>query len=178
MAEAIPSPAQATFWFIQGRILFWIVNLLGSACFAYIVAKRVAPLLRAERDFRFDRPLIRLGRLLPFWFGQWRHPRYLAAGIIHIFLFAGFIVLVIHTVSLLALGTSDHPAATGGVYGAVADYAATVVFLCMTRAGWVVPANYANPHPADAIFLWVLFFFWRGAPSLFEASHNASLWQQ
>src|ERR1022692_4896982 len=187
MAEAIPSPAQATFWFIQGRILFWIVNLLGSACFAYIVAKRVAPLLRAERDFRFDRPLIRLGRLLPFWFGQWRHPRYLAAGIIHIFLFAGFIVLVIHTVSLLALGTSDHPAATGGVYGAVADYAATVVFLCMIvaimrrlfkPARYVVPAKYGKAHTADAISLLVLFVFLRGAPSLFEASHNASLWQQ
>jgi Fe-S oxidoreductase len=187
MAEAIPSPAQATFWFIQGRILFWIVNLLGSACFAYIVAKRVAPLLRAERDFRFDRPLIRLGRLLQFWFGQWRHPRYLAAGIIHIFLFAGFIVLVIHTVSLLALGTSDHPAATGGVYGAVADYAATVVFLCMIvaimrrlfkPARYVVPAKYGKAHTADAIFLLVLIAVLMAAASLFEASHNASLWQQ
>src|ERR1039457_6935969 len=108
MAEAIPSPAQATFWFIQGRILFWIVNLLGSACFAYIVAKLGAPLLRAERDFRFDRPLIRLGGALQFLCGKWRHPRYLAAGIIHIFLFAGFIVLVIRPGSLLALGTSDH----------------------------------------------------------------------
>jgi hypothetical protein len=88
MADAIQSPAQATFWFIQGRVLFWIINLLGSACFAYIVAKRMAPLMRGQRDIRFDRPLIRLGRLLQFWFGQWRHPRYLAAGIIHILLFS------------------------------------------------------------------------------------------
>ena len=33
---------------------------IGVACFAYIVAKRVAPLTRAQRDFRFDRPLTRL----------------------------------------------------------------------------------------------------------------------
>src|ERR1039458_7863299 len=118
MAEAVPLPPDATSWFIQGRILFWIVNLLGSACFAYIVAKRMAPLMRAQRDIRFDRPLIRLGRVFQFLVWQGRHPAHLPAGIIHIFLFAGFIVLVIHTVSLLALGTSDHPAATGGVYGA------------------------------------------------------------
>src|ERR1039457_2377229 len=187
MAEAMQSPAQATFWFIQGRVLFWIVNLLGSACFAYIVAKRMAPLLRAKRDIRFDRPLIRLGRLVQFWFGQWRHPRYIAAGIIHISLFAGFIVLVIHTVSLLALGTSDHPAATGGLYGAIADYAATIVFLCMIvavvrrmlkPARYAVPAKYGKAHTADAIFLLALIAVLMAADSVFEASHAAaSQWQ-
>src|ERR1022692_2638561 len=187
MAEAIPSPAQATFWFIQGRILFWIVNLLGSACLPYIVAKGMAPLLRAQRDIRFDRPFIRLGRLLQYWFGQWRHPRYLAAGIIHIFLFAGFIVLVIHTVALLALGTSDRPAMTGGVYAAVSDYAATVVFVCMIvaiarrllkPARYAVPAKYGKAHTADAIFLLALIAVLMAADSVFEASHAAaSQWQ-
>jgi Fe-S oxidoreductase len=187
MADAIQSPTQATFWFIQGRVLFWIINLLGTACFAYIVAKRMAPLLRAQRDIRFDRPFIRLGRLLQYWFGQWRHPRYLAAGIIHIFLFAGFIVLVIHTVALLALGTSDRPAMTGGVYAAVSDYAATVVFVCMIvaiarrllkPARYAVPAKYGKAHTADAIFLLALIAVLMAADSVFEASHAAaSQWQ-
>jgi len=117
MAEAIQSPAQATFWFVQGRVLFWLINLLGSACFAYIVAKRLTPLMRGQRDMRFDRPLMRLGRLLKFWFGQWRHPRYLAAGIIHILLFSGFIVLVMHTFALLAMGTSGRHAAAAAAGG-------------------------------------------------------------
>jgi Fe-S oxidoreductase len=186
MADAIQSPAQATFWFIQGRVLFWIINLVGTACFAYIVARRMAPLVRGQRDIRFDRPLIRLGRLLQFWFGQWRHPRYLAAGIIHIFLFAGFIVLVIHTVALLALGTSDRPAMTGGLYGAISDYAATVVFLCMIVAiarrllkptRYAVPARYGKAHTADAIFLLALIAILMVADSVFEAGYAASLWQ-
>jgi Fe-S oxidoreductase len=188
MAEAIQSPAQATFWFIQGRVLFWIINLLGSACFAYIVAKRMAPLVRGQRDIRFDRPLIRLGRLLQFWFGQWRHPRYIAAGILHILLFAGFIVLVIHTVALMALGTSEHhPAAsaTGVVYGAISDYAATVVFVCMIvavvrrmlkPARYAVPARYGKAHTADAIFLLALIAVLMAADSVFEASQAASQW--
>jgi Fe-S oxidoreductase len=186
MTDAIQSPAQATFWFIQGRFLFWIINLLGSALFAYIVAKRMAPLLHGQRDMRFDRPLIRLGRLAQFWFGQWSHPRYIGAGIIHILLFAGFIVLVIHTVSLMALGTSNHPAAAGGVYGAISDYAATVVFLCMVAAivrrllkpaRYAVPAKYGKAHTADAIFLLALIAVLMVADSLFEGSHAASLVQ-
>jgi len=186
MADAIQSPAQATYWFIQGRILFWIVNVLGSACFAYIMARRLAPLMRAQRDMRFDRPLVRLGRLLQFWFGQWRHPRYLAAGIIHILLFSGFIVLVIHTVGLLALGTADHPAAAGGLYGAISDYAATVVFLCMVvavvrrllkPARYAVPARYGKAHTADAIFLLALIAVLMLADSVFEAGVAASQWQ-
>ena len=62
MVEALQSPAQATYWLISGQVLFLILNLLGLACFSYIVAKRLTPLLRGERDFRFDRPLVRLER--------------------------------------------------------------------------------------------------------------------
>ena len=187
MATTIQSPAEATFWFIQGRILFWIVNLLGSACFAYILAKRMRPLLRGQRDPRFDRPLIRLGRLLQFWFGQWRHPRYLGAGIVHILFFAGFLVLVVHTIELLALGTSGNPVAAGGLYGAISDYAATVVFFCMIvaivrrllrPARYAVPARYGKPHTADAIFLLALIAVLMAADSLFEAGYAAGQWQQ
>jgi len=187
MAEAIQSPAQATFWFVQGRVLFWLINLLGSACFAYIVAKRLTPLMRGQRDMRFDRPLMRLGRLLKFWFGQWRHPRYLAAGIIHILLFSGFIVLVMHTFALLAMGTSGRhaaAAAAGGLYGAISDYAATVVFLCMIvaivrrllkPARYAVPAKYGKAHTADAIFLLALIAVLMAADSVFEASHAVAV---
>jgi len=186
MVEAIEPPSQVTFWFIQGRVLFWIINLVGSAFFAYIVAKRLAPMMRAQRDIRFDRPLARLGNLLKFWFGQWRHPRYLAAGIIHILLFAGFIVLVIHTIGLLALGTSDHPAPAGGLYGAISDYAATVVLLCMIvaivrrllkPARYAVPARYGKAHTADAIFLLALIALLMVADGVFEGGLNVSRWQ-
>ena len=184
MTEAFPSPAQATFWLVHGRILFWIVNLLGTACFAYIVARRLTPLRRAQRDMRFDRPWARFGKLLKFWFGQWRHPRYIGAGILHILLFAGFIVLVVHTVALIGMGMSDHAAAAaaGGLYGAISDYAATVVFLCMLvliarrllrPARYAVPARYGKAHTADAIFLLALIALLMAADSVFEASHAA-----
>jgi hypothetical protein len=55
----IHSPAQTTWWLVPGWILFLAVHVLGLACFAYIVGRRLVPLIRAERDFRFDRPLLR-----------------------------------------------------------------------------------------------------------------------
>jgi hypothetical protein len=93
MVESIQSPAQVTYWLITGRTLFLLVNLLGLACFFYIAARRILPLMRSQRDSRFDRPLVRLERLLQFWLGQWKHPRYRTAGSIHILIFAGFLTL-------------------------------------------------------------------------------------
>src|SRR5438132_7840243 len=116
MVEGLTSPAHVTYWFIEGRILFWILHLLGFACFCFIVARRLAPLMRAQRDFRFDQPLLRLGRVFQFWLGQWRHPRYKAAGAIHILIFAGFIILVMRAFSLLILGVSDHFVTPGGEF--------------------------------------------------------------
>src|SRR5208337_5623499 len=137
MLEALQSPAQTTYWLISGRVLFLIINLLGLACFAYIVTKRLTPLIQGERDFRFDRPFIRLERVLQFWLGQWKHPRYRIAGTIHILIFAGFILLATRAFSLLIIGISENfvlPSSSGGIghiYEIIADYAASMVFLCM-----------------------------------------------
>ncbi|MGO9519191.1 MAG: (Fe-S)-binding protein [Candidatus Korobacteraceae bacterium] len=194
MLQALQSPAQTTYGFIPGQILFLILNILGLAFFAYIVAKRLTPLLRGERDFRFDRPLVRLEKVLQFWLGQWKHPRYRTAGIVHILIFTGFIVLATRAFSLLILGISENlalPDSSGGIghfYEVIADYAATVVFLCMVfatvrrivfrPARYEVPANYGKSHKVDAIFLLSLIAILMFSESLFEASKAASLAQQ
>jgi len=177
--DVIQSPAQVTWWVIQGRVLFLAISLLGVACFAYIVAKRLAPLLRAAPDFRFDRPLVRLGMVLKFWLGQWRHPRYRTAGTIHLLIFAGFIILVIRAFSLLILGVSDHFEMPGGhLYDVLKDYAATVVFLAVGIAAIrrlvFKPARYAKGNTADAVFLLALIGLLMAADSVFEASKAAA----
>jgi Fe-S oxidoreductase len=180
------SPARIADWLIPGRNLFLAIHVLGIACFSYIVAKRLIPLLRAERDFRFDHPWIRLGRVLKFWLGQWKHPRYKTAGTIHILVFAGFILLVIRAFSVLLVGVSENfaiPNSSGTathVYNLVTDYAATIVFLCMMVAAirrlvfkparYAVPAKYGKAHNADAIFLLGLIAILMVADSLFSAS--------
>jgi Fe-S oxidoreductase len=186
VTEGVQLPAQATPWLITAQVSFVIIHLLGIACFSYILARRLAPLLRAERDFRFDRPWTRLGRVLKFWLGQWKHPRYMTAGFIHILIFAGFIVLAIRALSLLFLGMSPHFAIPGlsgtalHIYDIITDYAATIVFICMVvatvrrlvfkPARYAVPARYGKAHTADAIFLLGLIALLMVADSLYTAS--------
>lgn len=182
MGESIDSIAGATFWLFRGRDLFLFLHLLGLASFAYIAARRLAPLLRAQRDVRFDRPLARLGRVLQFWLAQWRHPRYRFAGVIHILIFAGFLLLASRAFALLGLGISDRFAAeSGGLYDAVRAYASTVVFLCMgiaiVRRLAFPPARYGRRSP-DAVFLLALIAILMAADGVFEGTQAAYHLQQ
>ena len=193
MLNDIPSAAQATYWSIPGPVLFSVIAIVGLACFAYIVAKRLTPLLRGERDIRFDRPLLRLERLFKYWLGQWKHPRYRTAGTIHILIFAGFLILAFQAFSLLILGISGDAVLSrfsetaGHLYGPIKDYAATVVFLCMVIAAtrrivfrparYAVPAKFGKGHKADAIFLLALIATLMASEGLIEAS-KASLQAQ
>jgi len=193
MLNDIPSAAQATYWSIPGPVLFSVIAIVGLACFAYIVAKRLTPLIRGERDIRFDRPLLRLERLFKYWLGQWKHPRYRTAGTIHILIFAGFLILAFQAFSLLILGISGDAVLSrfsetaGHLYGPIKDYAATVVFLCMVIAAtrrivfrparYAVPAKFGKGHKADAIFLLALIATLMASEGLIEAS-KASLQAQ
>ena len=177
-----------------GRTLFLGIHVLGIACFAYIVTKRLVPLARAERDHRFDRPLDRLGKVLKFWFGQWKHPRYRTAGTLHILIFTGFILLAMRAFTVLIAGVSQNfvmpglSGRAGQVYDIITDYAATVVFLCMLfamarrlvfkPARYAVPARFGKAHTADAIFLLGLIAALMLADSFFAATKAAAQAQQ
>src|SRR5579864_909556 len=93
--------------FESARALLIAMHLAGLGCFAYIVWRRLVPLMRGERDCRFDRPWTRLSRVAQFWFGQWKHPRYPTAGMLHILIFTGFILLVVRSFSTLLVGLSS-----------------------------------------------------------------------
>jgi len=186
MLEAAQVPAYAPYWASHVPILVALLQLLGLACFAYIVAKRVTPLVCAERDLRLDRPWLRTQKLLQYWFGQWKHPRYRVAGALHLCIFAGFIILATRAFYLLIFGLSDDFVAAGGigrVYDVVADYAATIVFLAVSAAAarrilykparYQVPAKFGKGHPVDAIFLLALIALLMTSESLFEASRAA-----
>ena len=183
------SATQVTSWMVEGRTLFLTIHVLGVACFSYIVAKRLVPLIRGERDLRFDHPLQRVGRVLKFWLGQWKQPRYRFAGTIHIFIFAGFIVLAMRAFTTLIVGVTEDfvmpglSGRAGAVYNIVTDYAATIVFLCMViavirrlvfkPARYEVPARYGKGHKVDAIFLLALIAILMVADSLFAAAKAA-----
>ena len=178
MGESIDSIAGATYWLFRGRDLFFFLHILGLACFAWIVAKRLEPLLTAQRDLRFDRPAARLAKVLRFWLAQWRHPRYRFAGVLHILIFTGFLLLASRAFAVLSLGVSDRLAGFGssGLYGAICAYASTVVLLAMgiaiVRRLVFRPARYGRPT-ADPIFLLALIGLLMAADGVFEGSQAA-----
>ncbi len=178
--------ADTVHWEVLVPPLCLLLQLLGIACFAYIVTKRLTPLVRAERDIRLDRPWLRSRRVLKFWLGQWKHPRYRFAGTLHLLIFAGFIILATRAFYLLIFGLSLDFTATGtigGAYDIVADYAATIVFLAVSAAAarrifykparYAVPSKFGTGHPIDAVFLLGLIALLMCSESLFEASRAA-----
>ncbi|BDG01500.1 (Fe-S)-binding protein [Anaeromyxobacter oryzae] len=82
--------------------------LLGAALgfFAVTVARRLLPLRALRRDERLDRPAERLSGLLRYGFGQRRllDREELAPGVLHVLLFAAFVVLGLRTITLFGMG--------------------------------------------------------------------------
>ena len=191
MLDTTQSVVQISSWLAPGYPLFLFVHFLGVTSFAYIVGRRLVPLVRAQRDLRFDRPLERLGKLGKFFFGQWKHPRYRTAGILHIFIFTCFILLAMRAFTVLLIGVIPNFAILRGelghIYEIATDYAATVVFLCMLfaivrrtvfkPARYDVPAKFGKAHKADAIFLLSLIGLLMFADSLFEGAKAAGQMQ-
>lgn len=194
MSEVICAVVPAANSLIAWQFEFRVLLLVGLASFIYIVAKRIAPLIRGERDQRFDRPLVRLWKVAQFWVGQWKQPRYMTAGVLHILLFAGFLVLMLRSFSLMMLGVSEHfaiPGMSGSVehfYDLAKDYAATVVFVSVVvgaiRRGIVKPARYAVPakygkdHTSEALLVLGLIATLMVSEGLFAASAAVSQLQQ
>ena len=167
--------------------LFLVIQLLGLACFFYIVAKRVAPLIQAERDLRLDRPWLRVQKLLKFWFGQWKHPRYRVAGTLHLFIFAGFIILATRAFYLLIFGLSsdfaeperNRPRCTTSLPTTLRPLSSSRYRRPRCAACSSSPSampfrrNYGKGHPVDAIFLLGLIALLMTSESLFEATRAA-----
>ncbi len=194
MQTALISPANATVMGIPTIIFSFAIPLIGVAVFTFIVAKRMAPLVRALPDKRFDHPAQRLAGLLKYAFGQYRQPRYLLAGIIHIVFFAGFIIISLRSITLVLTGISEgyHLPGLGGnmgtAYSMVKDVAATAVFFAciaaIVRRGifrparYEVPAGYGKDHTAEAVFVLVLIAGLLISDAFFDGSLVSSQMQQ
>jgi Fe-S oxidoreductase len=186
MQPALISPALSSILGIPAYIIYILIPLAGVGAFAYIIFKRLAPLLKAAPDNRFNRFGERIQSVLKIWLAQWRHPRYMLAGVVHIFLFAGFLILGARSTQLVFIGFVDGfalPGFGGGFgyfYNIIKDYAATWVLIAVVvaavRRGIIKPARYAVPpqygrdHTWEALLVLGLIATLVISESLFEAS--------
>jgi heterodisulfide reductase subunit C len=188
---SIVGPASFKFFGIFPSMIFsFIIPVIGVGLFAYIMARRLAPLLRANPDNRFDHIGQRVKNLIIVWLGQIRHPRYMLAGVLHICIFFGFLVLSIRSTSLVIVGFSDgfvlpgFGGSLGSIYNFFKDYAATVVLVAciiaavsrgiLKRERYAVPEKYGHDHTAEAVFVLGIISVLMISESLFEASQVVS----
>ncbi len=142
----------------------------------------MVPLLRAARDPRFKEVPKRLGLVLKIWLAQWRQPRYMVAGVLHIVVFLGFLALGARSTQLVVLGFREGFTLPGfgETYNAVKDYSATAVFLAVAilavRRAFFKPERYKVPpalgkdHTPEALFVLGLIATLLVSESLFEGS--------
>ncbi|MGD9290217.1 MAG: (Fe-S)-binding protein, partial [Desulfobacterales bacterium] len=186
MQSALISPASSSFLGIPLNIIYILIPLAGIGVFAYIIFKRLEPLLKAAPDDRFNRFIERLQSVIKIWLAQWRHPRYLLAGVVHIFLFAGFLILGARSTELVFIGFIDgfklpgFDGAFGTLYTVLKDYAATWVLVAVIIAAvrrvllkparYAVPPQYGRDHTWEALLVLGLIATLVLSESLFEAS--------
>ncbi len=190
MQTMIISPANGSFIGIPTVIFSIMIPLIGLAVFTYIMAMRRVPLINAAPDNRFDRPSERLFNILKIWLAQYRQPRYMLAGVVHIIIFFGFLILSVRACSLVIIGFSEDfivpgfSGTFGHIYSVFKDYAATAVLIgcgiaayrriVVKPARYAVPAKYGKDHTAEALFVLALISILMISESCFDASLAAS----
>lgn len=190
METALISPAKAAVAGIPAVLFSVLIPVIGVALFTYIMALRLKPLVKAACDPRLDRLPLRVWKMIKYALGQYRHPRYLSAGIIHIILFSGFVILSLRSITLVLLGISAGyvlpglEGTAGNVYGIIKDVAATCVLtvcvVAIVRRGFFKPQRYAVPpkygkdHTWQAIFVLLLIIGLVVCDMVFEGSLAAA----
>ena len=195
METALISPANAwLFGFIPTMIFSVLIPVIGVACFTYIIARRAAPLVRARHDPRLNHIGERLMAMLKYAIGQYRQPRYMMAGVIHITLFAGFMILSLRSITLVILGMHSGfvlpglGGVTGQIYSVLKDIAATFVLAAcvvgMVRRGifrperYDVPKRYGKDHTSEAVFVLGLITTLVTCDMIFEGAQVAAQLQK
>jgi len=153
------------------------------------MVRRIAPLVKSNPDNRLDQLGKRFKNLVLIWLAQIRQPRYMLAGVLHIAIFAGFLILSIRSISLVIIGFSDgfvlpgFGGFFGDIYNFIKDYAATIVLvaciIAAVRRGifkpkrYSVPEKYGKDHTAEAVFVLGIIATLMISESVFEASELA-----
>lgn len=190
MDTVLIPPSGTSFVLIPAPIIYTLIAVCGTVLFFYIITLRLRPLIVAAPDNRFTQIPGRIYNLMKIWLLQYRQPRYMVAGVLHILLFAGFLILSLRTVEMVFVGLRADfrlpglGGSLGNVYDVLRAYASTwvlvVCLISMYRRGIVKPARYAVPpkygkeHTAEAVFVLAMIAGLMLTESLFEGTVAAA----
>ena len=190
MGTALIAPAEASFFGIPTVIFSVFILIFGIGIFTYIIVRRIAPLLNAAADPRLDRIMDRAKNTVRIAIFQYRQPRYLFAGILHILIFAGFVIISLRSITLVMFGIFEDFSLPGfegalrNIYDLFKDLAATIVFgscvIAAIRRGFFQPERYSVPpkygkgHTGEAILVLFMISGLMVSDAIFEGSSIAA----
>jgi Fe-S oxidoreductase len=165
---------------VSAAVVQTLLLVLATAALAYILRRRLELLRKAAVEPRSGDWGQRLHRLLVIGFGQVRQPRYLVAGVVHIVLFAGFMVLSVRSLSLIAEPYFPRAMFLGQFYGSLKDWAGLLVLLGCAVATWrrvvVKPTRYhdrfsSKSHTGEALLILGLISLLMIADAVLDGAH-------
>jgi Fe-S oxidoreductase len=144
---------------IPARALFGLLILIAAIAFVYSASRRIRLLLALAPEPRFDRIGLRIRKTFEYAFLQKRMFRDFYAGTFHIFLFSGFLVLLVRTISMVLEGLFPGfvllPGRTGDVYTLAKDVFEVLVLVGVAMA--VFRRAFARPKRLDlTLDAWVI----------------------
>ena len=136
---------------VRGNVLFGLLVLAAVVAFVFSISRRIRVLLAGAREPRFDRIGRRIAKTFEYAFAQKRMFRDLYAGVFHILLFAGFVVLTVRTLALVAEGLFPGfvllPGRAGDLYSLGRDVFEVLVLVGVAMA--VYRRAFARPPRLD-----------------------------
>ncbi len=119
-------------------IVMTLMLLAALGIFAVLMTPRMRLLAAVQPTNRFDNVPERVKSVLKFAIGQWRMPRDLVAGVAHIFIFAGFMVVSLatiqHIVHAYSPGWHLLPSPLNEIYTLVKDLIEVLVLVGVSYA--------------------------------------------
>ncbi|MCP4346588.1 MAG: (Fe-S)-binding protein [Desulfobacterales bacterium] len=183
METALASPANV--WY-----LFVLIPVIGISTFTFIIAKRLAPLVLSQPDPRMDSLITRTFNMFKYAIAQYRQPRYMLAGVVHIVIFAGFMIISLQSITLVMIGIKEGftlplmDTSLGHIYKVLKDIVATGVLvaciIAIVRRVYTKPARYAVPpkygkeHTGEAVFVLLMISGLMLGDAFFEGSLAAA----
>ncbi|MGH9363814.1 MAG: (Fe-S)-binding protein [Thermoanaerobaculia bacterium] len=136
---------------VPGRLWFGLLVLFAILAFAYSAMRRVRVLMAGAADNRFTRIPERIAKTLEYAFAQRLMFRDFYAGVFHIFIFGGFVVLTVRVLSLVVEGLVPGfqllPGRAGDVYTLAKDVFEVLVLIGVGMA--VFRRAFARPKRLD-----------------------------
>ena len=173
-------PAADTYLGLPGYAYGWVIFVFSLSLFGFVIYRRYRILNAAESDPRFSSIAQRVSGLITYGFGQKRQPRYLWAGVIHIMIFSGFIVLGLRSIDLVTqgLGLPFLHALMEGDFGKGYDVPKDFFeMIVLTACVWAIlrraltrPERYKGSHALEAYIVLGLISFLMMTDMAYEGS--------